>query len=64
MDDYADTISENIEKIANELKHLNKNLEVLNLISISQSDTLKSNNYNVIAQLRIKYKEILELLKN
>ncbi len=43
---------------------INKNLEIQNLILVANSDTLKKNNPDTIANLRKNFKEIIEILKN
>jgi len=48
----------------NQLEKICKNLEVQNLISVANSDTLKKNNFDTIANLRKDFKNIIEILKN
>ena len=48
----------------NQFAKMNKNLEIQNLILIANSDTLKKNNPDTIANLRNNFKDIIKILEN
>lgn len=64
MDDYADIISENIEKIATQLTRLNDNIEIQNKILLANAETFKKNTPDTIAKLRGKFSDIIKILKD
>jgi hypothetical protein len=64
MGDYADIISENIEKIAKQLTRLNDNIETQNKILLASSDTFKKNTPETIAKLRTNFSDIIKILKD
>jgi hypothetical protein len=48
----------------NQFEKMNKNLEVQNLILLSNSEIFRKNTLNTIGKIKVNYENIIKVLKN